>query len=270
MSLLMIFVGWQSFAGTTDSVFVLANNNIKYDAGTLASGDSAIWYIETTPGTWTELTTATTGITFAGAKHETLKIEGANYVPFKQSSLASDSVTIATYKIALQIVSAGGCYSDDSSYFVTQVLPYLKPMAIDWTDSSALCANNSVEKTLVATKPALTGSSSISVGNITWYVDSTTTATQITAATAPAYPQITASGSTSTLKFMTQLSTTAADYHAEATYDLGGHTLILSSTSPLPAGVTNDGHSISANVTIQPTAAPTAPSLSGSSNVSGW
>lgn len=272
MSLLMIFAGWQSFAGTTDSVFVLASNKVQFDAGTLATGDSARWFIQTGTNTWAEITGTTSGAQFAGTNHSILRIDGASFSQFTQPG---DSLTATTQRIAVQIVSAGGCYSDDSSYFVAQVLPYLKSMTVNWSDSDALCANNSILDTLMATKPALTGawagSHAVSIGDITWWSEdasgSSPVFAQITSGTGGATiaANNTVTPGTSTLSFQTPLDTHQYLYHAQATYTLpSGYNLIVSN------GSTANGHSTSRNVTIQATAAPTAPTINGSTSASGW
>jgi hypothetical protein len=263
---LMLFAGWQSFAGgTTDTVYALANNKIQFKIDSLNTGVSVSWYLDGTA------ITSGSGFSFLGAGNNTLRINGDSATGFTQPS---DSVTASSHTIQVVVYNAGGCYTEDTSKYEVLVLPYLKPMVVDWTDSAALCSQTQNTDTMIATKPALTGAwSTVSIDDVTWWsIDSTNTTPAMTQLSTGGGINITADNTvtpgTSTLSFPTPNDTNSYYYHAEAAYELPStHSLIVSAGSTPP-----DGHAISNNVNVQALPTPVAPTLNGTVNgtVSGW
>lgn len=266
MSLLVIFVGWQSFAQSVasfDTVYALADNNIQFTIPTsaLSAGDTVLWSLDGSP-----ISTSVTGMSFQSPTpnytNNVLRIQGSTATGFKQPT---DSLTAQAHTITVSVRSAGGCTPDSVSEYRVLVLPYMKSMPVTWNDSGALCANNPIQDTLTATKPALSTTwSSVKVGDITW-ADSTTGSSAFASISSGITMP---SANTSQLAFTTPDNTNAVLYRAEAAYSIYGNPAIIVSA----ANTGHDGHSTSRNVHVQATAAPTAPVLNGSTSspVTGW
>lgn len=262
---LLLFAGWQSFGqGTTDTVYALAGNKIQFAVPGVNAGDSVGWFLDG------NAVTSGSGFAFLGSGNDTLRIDGASASGFTQPS---DSITAAGHTIQVVIYNAGGCYTEDTSKYEVLVLPYLKPMVVDWTDSAALCSQSQVTDTMTATKPALTGAwSTVSIDDITWWsIDSSATTPAMTQLSTGGGINITADNTvtpgTSTLSFLTPADTNSYYYHAEAAYALPtGYDLIVS------GGSTDNGHALSNNMNVQALPTPAAPTLNGTVNgtVSGW